>query len=91
MDSKPPAIVVESKSLSDMSGDVLVAERMFTSTKYTWKFNRQYIAAFRAQLEMENRRSELRTEMDSKGSRLILWIEPKQPELVAKGQVLNGK
>lgn len=47
------------------------------------------MTAVMAQLELHGRRTELRTEMDSKGSRLILWIEPKSPELIAKGQVLK--
>lgn len=91
MDANPPAVVIQktSKDLSEQSGDVLIAERVFPSSKYKWIHQKAYVSAVRAQLDIQGRRSELRTEMDSKGSRLILWIEPKPPELIAKGQVLK--
>lgn len=91
MDANPPAVVIEktSQDLSEQSGDVLVAERIFPSSKYKWVYQKSYVSAVRAQLELHGRRTELRTEMDSKGSRLILWIEPKPPELIAKGKVLK--
>lgn len=69
----------------EASGAVTVAVRIFPADEYQWHYARSVVLIARARLEASGRTAQLKTEMDSRESRIILTVT--EPERSAIGEV----
>ncbi len=70
-----PSLQRVCEDAAESDGEVVVAERVFPSSEYTFLYNKHEITIVKSRLIMRGYAVDTKTVMDSKSSKLILVVE----------------